>query len=191
MLDAARDLILAEGPRGTTVEAIAKASGAPTGTIYHRFGSRDELIAKAWVRAVKRSQVAFADATIAEDPYEAAVGAGLALIEFCREHPEDGRMLVSHSSSELIGARVSADLVGSRLSAELRAELEELNRPVERVVVNLSRRLYGSASRANVERVMLAVFDLPYGALKRHLDVGRHPPADLGKRLARGIRAVL
>ena len=51
MLDAARDLVLRAGPRATTIEAIAEASGAPTGSIYHRFRSRDELLATLWTRS--------------------------------------------------------------------------------------------------------------------------------------------
>jgi AcrR family transcriptional regulator len=191
ILDAARDLVLSDGLRGATIEAIAAASGAPTGSIYHRFGSRDEMIGRAWVRAVKRSQAGFLEALEAADPRDAAVGAARALVEFCREHPGDGQLLLSHSRAELIGARMSADLVGSGSSSELLDDLRDLNKPVERAVVELSRRLYGSASRRNVERVMLVVFDLPYGAVKRHLDTGRPPPADLGDNLERAIRAVI
>ena len=51
-----------------------------------------------------------------------------------------------------------------------------LNRPVERAVVQLARRLYGRRSRAALDRTLLAVFDLPYGAARRHLISGA-PPA--------------
>ncbi|MET0995380.1 MAG: TetR family transcriptional regulator, partial [Mycobacterium sp.] len=37
ILDATRALVLAEGPRAASVAAIATASGAPAGTLYHRF----------------------------------------------------------------------------------------------------------------------------------------------------------
>ena len=42
ILDATRALVLAEGPRAASVGAIAKASGAPAGTLYHRFGTETE-----------------------------------------------------------------------------------------------------------------------------------------------------
>jgi len=45
---------LDEGPRAVSVAAIAQASGAPTGTLYHRFGSRDGILAAAWLRALER-----------------------------------------------------------------------------------------------------------------------------------------
>jgi AcrR family transcriptional regulator len=59
MLDAARDLLLARGSGSATIEAIADVSGASTGSIYHRFGSRDGLLTRLWIRAVYRSQASF------------------------------------------------------------------------------------------------------------------------------------
>ena len=56
ILDAARALVLAGGPRAASVAAIAKASGAPAGTLYHRFGNRDGIVAAAWLRALERFQ---------------------------------------------------------------------------------------------------------------------------------------
>lgn len=51
-----RDLVLAGGPRAVSVAAIAAASGAPVGTLYHRFETRDGILAAAWLRALERFQ---------------------------------------------------------------------------------------------------------------------------------------
>ena len=59
ILDSARDLVLESGAGAATVEGIARSSGAPTGSIYHRFGSRDEMLAQLWMRTVRRSQLRF------------------------------------------------------------------------------------------------------------------------------------
>ncbi|KKC02727.1 helix-turn-helix domain-containing protein, partial [Mycobacterium nebraskense] len=56
ILDAARALVLAGGPRAASVAAIAKTSGAPAGTLYHRFGNRDGILTAAWLRALERFQ---------------------------------------------------------------------------------------------------------------------------------------
>ena len=45
ILDATRALVLAEGPRAASVGAIAKASGAPAGTLYDRFTNRNGILA--------------------------------------------------------------------------------------------------------------------------------------------------
>jgi AcrR family transcriptional regulator len=182
MLDAARDLLLEDGARSATVEAIASASGAPTGSIYHRFGSRDELIAQLWIRAVYRSQASFVAALEGNDPKEAALAAAMSIVDFCEEHLADARLLVCFRRE---------DLVRSVPEGPLADELAELNRPVKRAVVDLARRLYGTRSRAALDRVLMAVFDLPYGAVRRYLISGERLPAGLRADLTRAVSAVL
>jgi AcrR family transcriptional regulator len=182
MLDAARDLLLEDGSRSATVEAIAGASGAPTGSIYHRFGSRDELVARLWMRAIYRSQASFLAALERPDAREAALAAALSIIDFCEEHPADARLLVSFRREDLIRAAPEGRLAD---------ELAELNRPVERAVVDLARRLYGTRSRAALDRTLMAVFDLPYGAARRYLISGARLPTGLRADLTRAVSAVL
>jgi AcrR family transcriptional regulator len=182
MLDAARDLLLEDGSRSATVEAIAGASGAPTGSIYHRFGSRDELVARLWMRAIYRSQASFLAALERPDAREAALAAALSIIDFCEEHPADARLLVSFRREDLIRAAPEGRLAD---------ELAELNRPVERAVVDLARRLYGTRSRTALDRTLMAVFDLPYGAARRYLISGARLPTGLRADLTRAVSAVL
>ena len=182
MLDAARDLLLGEGSRSATMEAIADASGAPTGSIYHRFGSRDELIARLWIRAVYRSQASFVAALEQDDAREAALAAAMSIIDFCEEHPADAQLLVAFRREDLISAIPRGALAD---------ELETLNRPVERAIVQLARRLYGSGSRAALDRTLLVTFDLPYGAARRYLITGTPLPTGLRTDLARAIAAVI
>jgi AcrR family transcriptional regulator len=182
MLDAARDLLLADGSGSATMEAIAKASGAPTGSIYHRFGSRDELVTRLWMRAVCRSQASFLAALERQDAREAALAASMAIIDFCEEHPADAQLLVAFRREDLI--RTTPD-------GALADELAELNRPVERAVVDLARRLYGKTTRAALDRTMLVVFDLPYGAARRYLIQRAKLPAGVRDDVARAVAAVL
>jgi AcrR family transcriptional regulator len=182
MLDAARDLLLGEGSRSATMEAIADASGAPTGSIYHRFGSRDELIARLWIRAVYRSQASFVAALERDDPSEAALAAALSIIDFCEEHPADAQLLVAFRRE---------DLVKTIPDGPVAEELAVLNRPVERAVVALARRLYGRPTRAALDRTLLAVFDLPYGAARRYLISGAPLPKALRADVSRAVAAVI
>ena len=95
ILDAARALVLAGGPRAASVAAIAKASGAPAGTLYHRFGNRDGILAAAWLRALERFQ---SRAMAARGPMHAGRHRrrdGRAAISFARELPEDARLLLT------------------------------------------------------------------------------------------------
>jgi AcrR family transcriptional regulator len=183
MLDVARDLLLDGGAHGATIEAISGASGAPTGSIYHRFGSRDELVTRLWMRAVRRSQSAFLEATDVEDPAAAAVRAGLSIFDFCREQPQDARLLVSFRYEDLVRAAPA--------QGALAEELRELNRPLDGVVVKLARGLYGRAGRAELDHLLLVIFDLPYGAARRHLIAGVEPPERLRPHLERALKAAL
>jgi len=182
MLDAARDLLIERGSASATVEAIADVSGAPTGSIYHRFGSRDGLLTRLWIRAVYRSQASFLAALEHEDPRTAALAAAQSILEFCEQEPADARLLASFRREDLIRSAPSGQLAG---------ELEELNRPVQAAVVTLARRLYRRPTKAALNRTMLAVFDLPYGAVRRYLITGTKIPAGLPDDLARAVKAVL
>jgi AcrR family transcriptional regulator len=182
MLDAARDLLLQNGTRAATITAIADASGVPVGSIYHRFGSLETLIAKLWIRAVHRSQATFVAATQEPDPVEAAVAAALSIVDFCRQHPADARLLASFGREQLIGATPTGPLAD---------ELTDLNSPVLGAVVTLAKRLYGRRSRPAVDRTMLAVFDLPYGATKRYLVDDRRLPARLRGDVEVAVRAIV
>ena len=182
MLDAARDLLLGKGARSATIEAIAEVSGAPTGSIYHRFGSRDELIARLWIRAVYRSQASFVAAMERDDPKEAAIAAATSILDFCEEHPEDAQLLAAFRREDLIRALPEGSLAD---------ELAALNRPVERAIVQLARRLYGTRSRAALDRTLLVTFDLPYGAARRYLITGSRLPSGLRSDLVRAAEAVV
>ena len=54
MLDAAGALLVAGGAHGLTASAVARSLSAPSGSVYHRFASRDHLAAALWLRTVER-----------------------------------------------------------------------------------------------------------------------------------------
>jgi AcrR family transcriptional regulator len=183
ILDAARGVVLDQGLGAATVAAIAQSSGAPIGSIYHRFGSVNALLAEMWIRAVRRSQADFAKAAEHPDPVEAAVEAGLSVYDFCVAHPADGRLLLSYRPEDLGGVRL--------FDPGQRAELNRLNEPVAAVVKELARRLYGRASRSSVDRVLMVAFDLPHGAVRRPLANGEKLPPQRRETLEGALRAVL
>lgn len=182
ILDAARALVLGGGARSTTVTAIAEASGAPKGSIYHRFNSLDDLMAEMWIRAVRRSQREFVDALQVRDPIAAAVGGALALHDFAEHQPGDARLLASLRRE---------DLMATVDSAKLRRQLEELNRPLETAITELASRLFGQPGSRSVEMTIFAVVDIPMGALRRHLIAGNRLPKTLRAQVEAAVRAAL
>jgi AcrR family transcriptional regulator len=177
ILDAARALVLAEGPRAAGVAAIAKASGAPVGTLYHRFGNRDGILAATWLRALDRFQ-SLAVAASADSAVEAAVAMALSSIEFARGFPGDARLLLTVRPEDLVDADGGA----------LVTAITSRNAPLIERLRQLARELYGVDDRRSLDALQRAVVDLPYAAVRRHVaDV----PEWLAGDLADSVRALL
>ncbi|OBI81425.1 TetR/AcrR family transcriptional regulator [Mycobacterium asiaticum] len=180
ILDATRALVLAGGPRAASVAAIAKASGAPAGTLYHRFGNRDGVVIAAWLRALERFQTR-AMAASAETAVEVAVAMAVAAVEFAREQPEDARLLLTIRPD---------DLVDGRPDASFRETLTAMNAPLISRVRELAQQLYGTSDPRAVDAVNRAVADLPYAVVRRHAH-DDPPPEWLADDVAAAARAVL
>src|ERR1700742_598825 len=180
ILDAARALVLAGGPRAASVAAIAKSSGAPAGTLYHRFGNRDGILAAAWLRALERFQ-AQAMAADAGAPLDAAVAMAVAAISFARELPEDARLLLTIRPG---------DLLDDEPDAEFAETLAAMNAPLTRRVGALARQLYGRAAAGPVDAVARAIVALPYAVVRRHAH-DEPLPSWLEADVAASVRAVL
>ena len=180
ILDAARELVLESGARAATLDGIVAASGAPKGSIYHRWPTLNDLLAAMWIRAVRRSQESFLAALGDRDPVDGAVAAALTVHDFAQAHPADARLLASLRRKDLIDS-----------DPALRTSLEELNRPLEAAILELARRLHGRATRTALEQTTFAVIDLPLGAVRRHLIAGTPLPSSLRAQLEAAVRAAL
>jgi AcrR family transcriptional regulator len=183
LLDVSRDIVLNEGARAVTIDRIVAASGAPKGSVYHRFSTLNDLLAAMWLRGVRRSQARFLEPLKAGgNPVEAAVAAGLAIHDFAREEPADARLLA---------ALRREDLIGEVTDPALAVALQQVNDELRSAVAALARRLYGRATRDAIERTACAVIDLPQGAIRRHLVQGVAVPRSVRPQLAVAIRAAL
>jgi len=168
ILDAARALVLRDGPRAASVAAISKASGAPVGTLYHRFGSRDGLLVEVWIRALARfQQIALAAATDIDDPVERGVALARASLDFAALHPEDARLLLAVRRDDLLDAAPDD---------ALKHRLTEMNAPLVAEATAIARALHGQADARSLAAVTRAVVDLPYAAVRRFAGVATLPP---------------
>ena len=184
ILDAARALVLDGGPRAASVAAIAKASGAPAGTLYHRFGNRDGILAAAWLRALERFQaraMAAGGATPEDAALETAVAMAVAAISFARELPDDARLLLTIRPGDLLDAEPDA---------AFRETLAAMNAPLNERIRTLARQLYGRSNPRSVDAVARAVADLPYAVVRRHA-YDEPMPKWLEADVAASARAVL
>jgi AcrR family transcriptional regulator len=183
ILDAARDLVAQGGRKAATVTAIARASRAPSGSLYHRFGSQDRILLEAWLRTVRRFQEGFLEALTNRPPKAAALAAALWTPRFASEHPADATLLLQYRREDLLRSPIT-DL-------DLIDEVEGINDPAEKALRRLAGLLYGAAGRAGYEAVLLAVVDIPYGAVRRHLGRGQPLPKALPAQVEAAVRAAL
>ncbi|KBZ68345.1 hypothetical protein K875_00892 [Mycobacterium [tuberculosis] TKK-01-0051] len=180
ILDAARALVLGGGPRAASVAAIAKASGAPAGTLYHRFGNRDGILTAAWLRALERFQER-ALAAEGDTPTETAVAMAVAAVGFARALPDDARLLLTIRPG---------DLLDDEPDAAFQRTLAAMNAPLTRRLAALARQLYGNNRPRSVDAVARAVADLPYAVVRRHAH-DDPMPSWLEKDVAASALAVL
>ncbi|WP_415842961.1 TetR/AcrR family transcriptional regulator, partial [Nocardia ninae] len=159
ILDAARALVLAEGPRAASVAAIAEASGAPVGTLYHRFGNRNGVLTAAWLRALERFQSGVLTAAEHPDAIEAGVDMVRAALTFGRELPDDARLLLNLRPSDLLDGGPDDDF---------RARLTTMNAPLFDHLRRIATARFGRAGDREIDAISRAVVDLPYAALRRH-----------------------
>ncbi|OHT78490.1 TetR family transcriptional regulator [Mycobacteroides chelonae] len=176
ILDAVRSLLLDGGPRAATIAAIAEASGAPPGTLNHRFGNREAIMSATWLRAVERfHQHALHALRTSADSVEIAVALALSVPAFARAYPEDARLLLSLRSADVLGTDAGSTL-------------DEMNEPLFTSVRDLTRAIYGRTDARSRDRLTRAVVDLPYAAVRRHMPA---LPAWLEEDLADAVRTLL
>jgi len=181
ILDATLRLMAAGGPGAATVAAIGELLGAPVGSIYHRFTSRDLVFAQLWVRTVKRFQHGFLAALAGDDLDAAALGAALHIVRWSREHVDEARVLLLFRREDL----------AERWAEDLGEELATLNMEVESALRAYARRRYGRDGDVVVQRVTFALVDVPYAAGRRYLLAGQPPPPSVDDLVAATCRCIL
>ena len=77
-------LVAEAGPKAATIAAIAGRLGAPVGSIYHRYPSRELLLAELWMSVVEGYQDGFVAALEGDDAVEAAGASALYMPRWVR-----------------------------------------------------------------------------------------------------------
>lgn len=178
MLDAAGGLLVSGGADALTATAVARSLSAPSGSVYHRFESRDHLAAALWLRTVERFDrdvVAglFAD----DDPVVVGVSVARHVVDWCVSHPLDAQVLTELSMDDLTEGKVPADVV---------RRAQAVRRRQRRAIEHLAARLDLPA-----DQVTFSVAGIPYAAVRRAVG-DRHPiPRWTAHAVARACRAVL
>jgi AcrR family transcriptional regulator len=182
ILDAAGAVVVEQGVRAATIGAIAKASEASTGSIYHRFGSLQELLARMWIRAVRRSQAWTGLGSPSTDAVRTVVIAALGTYDFCANRPADANLLSLFRREDFL----SADL-----PRELHDEVDEINAAALAAARDVAAELFATRRGAGVDLVLAAAVDLPYGLARPYLQARRQPPSARRARIPAAVRALV
>jgi AcrR family transcriptional regulator len=159
ILDAAAEFLAADGPAAVTMSAVARAVGAPSGSMYHRFSTRAELCGELWMRTEERFLAGFtASLDTSADTTLRCVAAARFTVQWCRDHPVEAQVL-------LVGPDA---LCRAEWPTELAARRNRLAKAMRRLLAGLA---------ADADRVHAAVVDVPHAIVRRHLVARQRIPA--------------
>ncbi len=177
-LEAALSLIAEHGPSAVTVGAITGRLKAPTGSFYHRFVSRDALLAELWFKTVVNFQGGIDAALEAGDGLKAA----LHTPDWVRAHLDEGRLLLLYHRDDFVqGTWPKALLDG----------LEDQKRRGEAKIERFARATFGCAGPDEIRCIQYVLAEMPVAAVRRHLQHRESPPPVVDWLITETYRAVI
>jgi len=177
-LDAALAVIAERGVTGVTVASVSQRIGAPTGSFYHRFASRDVLLGTLWLRAVLEFQSGMRAAHEAGDGLAAALHSPA----WVRKHPDRARLLLLHDRK---------DFLHGEWPSELRERVAEMTENLERGARHWARAIFGKEGREEMRLVQFLISELPVTVVRQHLVRGERPPPLVDEIIRTTYRAVV
>jgi AcrR family transcriptional regulator len=179
---AALELVSTRGPQAVTVADIANEIGAPTGSIYHRYSSREQLLAELWMDVVEGFQRELVEALAPAVDVDGAVHAAQLMTRWTREHMREARLLLLYRRQ---------DFMGEAWPAELVARAKALEPQIGAALKGFARRVLGKWDANTLIRVRFALLDAPFGAIKPYVQKNGPLPPILDELIAKTVRAVL
>ncbi len=161
MLQVARTIVMRDGLRALTMSALVKESGAPSGSVYHRFPSRDHLLQALWIDAVERFQghiLEEIEGSVAIAGTDRLVAISGAVVAYAEAHPGESMILSWYRREDL--SRSAEGGHGQRASANRQALDEAFARLAKELDVS-------------VGVVALAIARLPLMLLRPALERGK------------------
>lgn len=189
LLDIAEQLVTSGDPTGLTLRGLAKSAGASNGTIYHAFRSKEELLARLWLRATERLGAIMEEAVAAGEgrpgggrARDAVVAVALAPVVLARTHPASAQLFFAQRRDQLFSADLAPEVV---------AELESVQGRFAGALAALAEGVWGRTDQVAVEAVAACVVDVPGGLLRRRLLEGRAVDSATEHRIETAVRAIL
>ena len=166
ILNAATQVAAERGPAAATVQAISIETGAPVGSLYHRFASRESLLAQAWLRAANTFITAFVSILNECETIKDGVEAALVTPRWARANRHAAALILSHRREEFLSAPGAADQLG---------KAEKLARVLSESVGAFVTRIDGAES-PGLARSRYALIGVGDGAVRMYLPHRVPPP---------------
>jgi AcrR family transcriptional regulator len=186
LLDVAEQLVTGGDPAGLTLRGLATTAGVSNGTIYHAFGSKEELLARLWLRASGRlgqiTRAALHEVDDDAEPACAVVAVALAPVRLARQHAASARLFFGQRSDQLFSADIPGELV---------TDLAEHQQRFIGVLKGLADRVWQRHDRAAVDVITSCVVDVPSGLVRRRLLAGLPLESTTEQRIGAAVRAIL
>jgi len=176
-MDAALRLVAQGGPGALTVSALAGGMKAPIGSVYHRFPSRDVLLAELWIRAVEQFQRGFLEALECN-----GLLASLYTAEWVRKHPNEGCLLLLYRREELL----SGDW-----PEHLKDDVARLSRELDSGIRSFAQKRFGSLTKESLRRSTFALVDVPLAAVRQYLQERQPPPGIVDELIRETYLAII
>ena len=182
MTGAALRLVADRGPQAVTIAALAREVGAPTGSIYHRYRSREQLLAELWMDVVERFQDGFVASLAQASDIGGAVATARYMASWTREHPLEARLLLLHRRQDFMSGEWPPEL------AERAAALEP---QIGSALRSYAARVFGRTDAETLSRLRYALLDAPFGGIKPYVQARRRLPPVVDDLVAQTAQAVL
>jgi AcrR family transcriptional regulator len=170
-LDAARAVAIEHGPAAVTVGAVTQHLGAPIGSFYHRFASRDVLLAELWLTTVLAFQNGFIAAIEAGDGLTAA----LHTPQWARANLKEACFLLLHHRD---------DFVRGEWPAPLALRVASQARRIESCLQDFALEYFRSTNSTELRRASFVLLEVPVAAIKSHLRRAERPPISVDELIS-------
>jgi AcrR family transcriptional regulator len=174
----ARDLAAAGGPASVTVTSVSQRLGAPVGSFYHRFASRDVLLANVWLGTALAFQTGFVAAIKAGDGMAAALHTPI----WVREHFQEARAFLLYHRD---------DFAGDNWPQELKDRVVRQGRLVDAAYKRLARDTFGGVGANELRLARFVLADAPKAAVGPYLRQGVPPPVIVDEMIKITFQAVV
>jgi len=177
-LAAARDLAAAGGPASVTVSSVTGRLGAPVGSFYHRFASRDVLLATVWLDTALAFQTGFVAAIKAGD----GLAAALHTPTWVRTHLEDARAFLLYHRD---------DFAHGNWPQYLKDRVVRQGRRVDAAYKRFARDSFGGVGANELQLARFILAEVPKAAVGPYLRQGVAPPAIVDEMIGTTYHAIV